>query len=126
VIIAVAAGALLFVGLLALVVDVGSWYSDRIRVQTLADVGAEMTLRRFPGSPAGPSARAFVLRLFQVNGLNPHRLDLEPQTREPGLLLRVSLERPRYFSSTRGNRSVNLVVSSRATRSALGEVYLVP
>ena len=125
VIIAVAAGALLFVGLLAMVVDVGSWYCDRIEVQALADAGAEMALRRFPDNPTGASAKSFVLRLFQVNGLHPHELEM---VSDPGggLRVQVSLERPRYFSARRGDRSVNLVVQSGARRGALGEVYLVP
>lgn len=125
VIVAVAAGALLFVGLLSMVVDVGSWYCQRIQVQALADVGAEMALRRFPANPAGTSARAFVLRLFQVNGLAPHALELGAEP-EGGVRLQVSLEMPRYFSSRRGNRSVDLVVQAGARRSALGEVFLVP
>lgn len=125
VIVAVAVSALLFVGLLALVVDVGSWYADRTRVQTLADLGVESVLRRFPGEPTGDSAKAHLLELFHVNGLRPHALDLAASGSSL-LELEVAIERPRYFSSSRRLRSVNLVVQARAQRSALGEVALVP
>jgi uncharacterized membrane protein len=124
VIIAVMAGSILFLALLALVIDVGSWYCDRVQIQTLADVAVESALRRYPGATAGDASRSFMLSVFHSNGLAPHSLEVTKIG--PNVVLRVGVERPRYFSSRPDSHSVDLVVEARARRDGQGRVLLVP
>lgn len=125
VVVAVAAGALLFVGLLALVVDVGSWTNDRLQAQAIVDVAAETALRRHPEDPAGDAARATCLMLFHDNQTAPYALELRSEG--PGQLrVEVGLERPRLFSAYLSPRGVRLVVAAQALRDTSGRVRLAP
>lgn len=120
-----ASGALLFVGLLALVVDVGLWYGSRSQVQTLADVAALEVLQRHPENPDSERARQTALAIFATNSISLRELTLRAQGSET-LDLSVELPLERTFSRVFFKDRLSLRVSSQATRSDSGQVLLRP
>lgn len=126
IVILVAAGALLFLSLLALVVDVGGWYGDRAQLQTVADVVAQVVLRRHPEAPAGPGARGLAREVLKANRLAADRLEVRALPGGAGVEVTLAMRRPRRFSRRKGLRSVEVVVRARATRDGRGFIALKP
>ena len=126
IVVLVAAGALLFLSFMALVVDVGGWYGDRAQLQTMADVIAQVVLRRHPGSPAGADAEKLAREILVGNRLQVDRLSMRPLPSSSGVEVTLAMRRPRRFSRRKGLKSVQLVVQARATRDGRGYIALRP
>jgi hypothetical protein len=127
IIVLVAAGALLFLSLMALVIDVGGWYGDRAQMQTVADVIAQVVLRRHPDAPGGSSARGLGREILKANGLKVDRFELRALPQGTGVEVTLSWRRPRRFSRRKGRvKSVDVVVQTRAQRDGRGYISLAP
>lgn len=126
IIVLVAAGALLFLSLMALVIDVGGWYGDRAQLQTVADVVAQVVLRRQPEAPAGPAAEKLARKILAANSLGVDRLTLRSLASGTGVEVTLGMRRPRRFSRRKGLKSVLVVVQTRATRDGRGYIALRP
>lgn len=126
IVVLVAAGALLFLSMLGMVVDVGGWYGDRAQLQTAADVIAQVALRRHPDAPTGAEARRLGEQILAVNGLDVQRFDLRLLPAGGGLEVSLGMTRPRRFTRRKSRRSVDLVVQARAIRDGRGDIALLP
>lgn len=131
VIILVAAAALVFLGLLALVIDSGSWYGTRVRVQAVLDLAGEAALARVGAEPRLDVARQRALRIVKrtliANDVATGGLTLKLRNEGKKRILDLRVEGPlgRHFS--RGPSAfVTLVVVSRVERGPEGALRLLP
>ncbi len=122
----VVVGAMMFLSLVGLVVDVGSWYNERAQLQALADLSVETLLRSYPEDPTGESARKLLRRILLANGVRPESASLQLRDGNQGLRLHLMDLSPRRFTAGRGRGPQELQVMASALRSAEGEVALVP
>ena len=120
-----AVGALLFLGLLAMVIDVGLWYSERSQLQTLTDFCSIETLERFPANPKSKEAQSFVAKVFRLNGLSPQIIEVS-SPKEDSVVIVCRLRLRKTFSAVFLKNPVQLKVTSRAERSELGQILLIP
>lgn len=121
IVVAVAAGAMLFVGLLALVIDVGTWYIARARARVVVDLAAELALRR-PASDPGEVARELAARNgFAEAQVTATRTRVGARDR---LEVRLQARLSRYFSQ--GSQGPSLIVRGVAERDEAGRVFLRP
>ena len=125
VIVVVAGGALVFLGFLALVIDVGCWYVRRAELEGLADLAAVAALRSGASDREGLSARCH--EVFDANGATGV-LAVGCESDGAGVRLQLRYAEPgaRWFSAALTTDSLQISVAAAAERDATGRVRRRP
>ncbi len=131
VVVLVAAASMAFLGLLALVIDVGSWYGERARLQAVLDLAAREGMQAAWGASEGTAderVRARVRRVLLANGIQGETLELHLTGDASGGRLELAVARrlPRVFSTVAGKGDVSLLVRSAAAGRKGEPIRLVP
>lgn len=125
VVVVVAGGALVFLSLMSLVIDVGTWYARRVSLQAVADLAVLAALRS--GSSGRDELGARVTDAFRANGVET-KVAIGIEADDRALVLRVKVREPsaRIFSIAVSSLPVAIAVEAVAERDPSGRVTLRP